>query len=354
VSKHSPATQTEAIDRDGPAERPQPERIVEWPPSQAFERAEAIKREHGYHDPDAPNHGRLTAAMVTQLTRLAQTIATPETLITTEPPTEGKPYTSTGLSSLQPQIDVMHAIFGPAHWRLRERELEDGVLDLELVIGNDLDAPPRLDPATRELRETPAEVLLRHRMRGSHTRGRSHGDRYKGALTNGAKRLLAMSGACADVWRFAPDLDEAHNAPAGSARDARKPSDKQVSFLARLVRENAGHNLHRWLTRIQELAGVDEQPPDTITESYVRDVVRQLNREQATTLIDVLIVARDARAQVAPTASRRNRPEATAHSPAGDHTAEPPAATPAGDGNGAGDLVAVDFMGLGPAAPDAA
>ena len=119
-----------------------PERIVEWPPADAFGARRGDQREHGYHDPDSPSHGRLSAAMVTQLTRLAQTIATPEALITTEPPTEGKPYTSTGLSSLQPQIDVMHAIFGPPHWRLRERELEDGVLDLELVIGNDLDAPP--------------------------------------------------------------------------------------------------------------------------------------------------------------------------------------------------------------------
>ena len=93
--------------------------------------------------------------MATQLTRLAQTIATPEALITTEPPTEGKPYTSTGLSSLQPQIDVMHAIFGPAHWRLREHEIDDGVLDLELVIGNDLDAPPRIDAATGESRCPP-------------------------------------------------------------------------------------------------------------------------------------------------------------------------------------------------------
>ena len=258
----NPVTATTTPDAP-PAPDPRPERIVEWPPAEAFERAEEIKREHGYYDPDAPAHGRLSAAMVTQLTRVAQTIATPEALITTEPPTEGKPYTSTGLSSLQPQIDVMHAIFGPPHWRLRERELEDGVLDLELVIGNDLDAPPRIDPATGEAHETPAEVLLRHRMRGSHTRGRSHGDRYKGALTNGAKRLLAMSGACADVWRFGPDPDEAHNTPAGAARDPRKPTDKQVGFLARLVRENAGLHIHRWIARIHELAGVQEQPPET-------------------------------------------------------------------------------------------
>ena len=119
-------------------------------------------------------------------------------------------------------------------------------------------------------------------MRGSHTRGRSHGDRYKGALTNGAKRLLAMAGACADVWRFGPDVDESHHASAASARDARKPSDKQVTFLTSLVRENAGQNIHRWISRIQELAGIDEQPPDPITEGYVRDVVRQLDREQAT------------------------------------------------------------------------
>jgi hypothetical protein len=357
MPKPSTATQTPTGNADEPADSQQPERIIEWPPAEAFHRAEEIKREHGYYDADSASHARLSAGMITQLTRLAQTIATPDALITTEPPTEGKPYTSTGLSSLQPQIDVMHAIFGPPHWRLREQEVEDGVLDLELVIGNDLDAPPRIDSATGELRETPAEVLLRHRMRGSHTRGRSHGDRYKGALTNGAKRLLAMGGACADVWRFGPDPDEAHNAPATAARDARKPTDKQVNFLARLVRENAGPNIDRWITRIQELAGVDEQPPETITEDYVREVVRQLDREQAGTLIDALIVARDAGAQAAAPASAP--PSRTTNGQAAQADAPADAAQPRGGdapahGNGAGDVVSLDFGGLGPATPGAA
>ena len=349
----NPVTATTTPDAP-PAPDTRPERIIEWPPADAFERAEEIKREHGYHDPDSPAHGRLSAAMVTQLTRLAQTIATPEALITTEPPTEGKPYTSTGLSSLQPQIDVMHAIFGPPHWRLRERELEDGVLDLELVIGNDLDAPPRIDAATGEAHETPAEVLLRHRMRGSHTRGRSHGDRYKGALTNGAKRLLAMSGACADVWRFGPDPDEAHNTPAGAARDPRKPTDKQVNFLARLVRENAGLHIHRWIARIHELAGVQEQPPDTITEAYVRDLVRQLDREQVRTMIDALLAVRDARPQPAASAPRPERLE-TARRRTTDAARGGGAAGPGGsEQNGSADVVRVDFGSLGPEQPPAA
>jgi hypothetical protein len=346
-----PVTATTTPDAP-PAPENRPERIVEWPPADAFQRAEEIKREHGYHDPDSPSHGRLSAAMVTQLTRLAQTIATPEALITTEPPTEGKPYTSTGLSSLQPQIDVMHAIFGPPHWRLRERELEDGVLDLELVIGNDLDAPPRIDAATGEAHQTPAEVLLRHRMRGSHTRGRSHGDRYKGALTNGAKRLLAMSGACADVWRFGPDPDEAHNTPAGAARDPRKPTDKQVNFLARLVRENAGLHIHRWIARIHEHAGLQEQPPDTITDTYVRDLVRQLDREQVRTMIDALLAVRDARPHSAATTPQPTRGnESTAN--AGATEADEPSGAPS-EQNGSADVVRVDFGSLGPEQPPAA
>jgi hypothetical protein len=347
------ATPTHGAGADGPVDNHPPERIVEWPPAHAFQRAEEIKREHGYHDPDSASYGRLNPAMVTRLARLAQTIATPEALITTEPPTEGKPYTSTGLSSLQPQIDVMHAIFGPPHWRLREREIEDGVLDLELVIGNDLDAPPQIDPPAGAPRETPAQVLLRHRMRGSHTRGRSQGDRYKGALTNGAKRLLAMSGACADVWRFGPDPDEAHNAPAGAQRDRRKASDKQVTFLARLVRENAGPNIHRWLTRIHELAGVEEQPPETVTEAHVRDVIRGLDREQVGTMIDALLAVRDARLQSAaptPRPGAGNGAAANADTPPADD----PSRAAASQQNGSGDVVAVDFGAIGPEDPSAA
>jgi hypothetical protein len=330
--------------------RPQAaERIVEWPPSDAFDAAEQVREKHGYNDPDSPAYGRLTASMVTQLTRIAQTIATPDALITTEPPTEGKPYQSTGLNSLQPQIDVMHAIFGPSHWRLLERELEDGVLDLELVLGNGLD---RADHG--EQRE--AEVLARHRMRGSHTRGRSHGDRYKGALTNGAKRLLAMAGACADVWRFGSDPDEAHNTPTTGARDARRPSDKQVNFLTRLVRENAGANVHRWIARIQELAGVEEQPPDPTTEQYLRGLIAQLDRDQVRTMIDALISIRDARAGVATPADRdaAREPAAPGGHQAASDTVQPDGTQATTDANGAGDLVRLDIGGLGPSTPDAA
>jgi hypothetical protein len=350
----NPASATPTPDAPLATNNQQPERVVEWPPADAFQRAEEIKREHGYYDPDSPSYGRLSPPMVTQLTRLAQTIATPEALITTEPPTEGKPYTSTGLSSLQPQIDVMHAIFGPPHWRLREREIEDGVLDLELVIGNDLDAPPQIDPATGEARETPVEVLLCHRMRGSHTRGRSHGDRYKGALTNGAKRLLAMSGACADVWRFGPDPDEAHNTPAGGDRDRRKPSDKQVTFLARLVRENAGPSIHRWLSRIHELAGVEDQPPETVTEAYVRDVIRGLDREQVGTMIDALLAIRDARPRSAAAPTPRPGAGNGAAANADTSPADGPSGAAASQQNGSGDIVTVDFGAIGPADPSAA
>jgi hypothetical protein len=330
--------------------RPQgAERIVEWPPRDAFEAAEQVREKHGYNDPDSPAYGRLTAPMITQLARIAQTIATPDALITTEPPTEGKPYQSTGLNSLQPQIDVMHAIFGPSHWRLLERELEDGVLDLELVIGNSLDRAGHGD-------QREADVLARHRMRGSHTRGRSHGDRYKGALTNGAKRLLAMAGACADVWRFGSDPDEAHNTPTTGARDARRPSDKQVSFLARLVRENAGANVHRWIARIQELAGVEEQPPDPITEQYLRALIQQLDRDQVRTMIDALISIRDERAAAATRTGRGPAHESThaAGDPTASGTGQPGGADGAAQRNGGGELVRLDIGGLGPSAPDAA
>jgi hypothetical protein len=346
-----PATPTAATpDADAVTSERQPERIVDWPPADAFARAEEVRERHGYYDPDSPSGGRLTPAMVTQLARIAQTIATPDALITTEPPTEGKPYTSTGLSSLQPQIDVMHAVFGPPHWRLRERELDDGVLDLELVIGNDLDRPD--EPGNRQ-----ADVLLRHRMRGSHTRGRSHGDRYKGALTNGAKRLLAMAGACADVWRFGPDPDEAHNTP-DAARDTRKPTDKQISFLASLLRETAGPNAHRWLGRIQQLAGVPEPPPEPITDGYLRALMRRLDRDQVSSMIDALVAIRGERAQ--PEQRHQQAPPSSgAGEPADGDTRDrvgngcaPAPADP--ERNGDGEVVAIDFGGLGPDDPAAA
>lgn len=323
------------------------ERITDWPPADAFDRAEKVKRQHGYDDTDSPTHGRLNAAMVTQLARVAQTIPTPDTWITTEVPTDGKPYTSTGLTSLQPQIDVMNAIFGPPHWRLRARELEDGVLDLELVVGNDLDAAPQASHEHGDRGAANAEVLLCHRMRGSHSRGRSHADRYKGALTNGGKRLLAMAGACADVGRFAPEPDEAHNTPAAGARDRRKPTDKQVAFLARLVRENAGSSIERWITRLQQLADVEEQVPEPVTETYVRGLLQRLDREQAKTMIDALIAVRDTRTATAAPSGQGPIPAASAN---GD--AAPPTSEESDSGNG--QVVTIDFAGIGPSDPPAA
>ena len=173
----------------------------------------------------------------------------------------------------------------------------------------------------------PAEVLLRHRMRGSHTRGRSHGDRYKGALTNGAKRLLAMAGACADVWRFGPDVDESHHATAASARDARKPATSRsrsspASCARTPARTSTVGSAASRSSPASTSSRLTPSPKATCATSCA-----ELDREQATTLIDALIVARDARAATpvaAPAASPASRPGSDPDPPAGDTPTETP------------------------------
>ena len=85
----------------------------------------------------------------------------------------------------------------------------------------------------------------------------------------------------------------------------------------------------------------------------MRDLVRQLDREQVRTMIDALLAVRDARPQPAasaPPPNGPNGPAANEHARAAD---EPPA-TRRSQQNGSADVVRVDFGSLGPEQPPAA
>lgn len=161
--------------------------------------ARDVRAAHGYDDT-----GRLTPPM---LTALLPFLAAPieDRYIETTPATKGKPYTSTGIRSVQVQIDRMNEVLGLGHWRVLTRYEDSGALcHATVVVGNDL-AACSLD-ATGGLVVGDATVLAVRDGWGGHSRGSGRGDLYKGSETNALKRVLARFGPGAGVYRL--DFDD--------------------------------------------------------------------------------------------------------------------------------------------------
>lgn len=158
------------------------------------ERAKTIREDEEYD-------GTLTPKLYFALQDLLNT-PIPDAYIKFTPPTEGKPYPSTGLASSQPQIDLLNAVLGP-HWRaMTHFEDGGGTCHAILLIGNNLAAARFQADGNLEYGE--AEVIVTHDGWGSHSRGKP-GDLRKGATTNALKRVIAACGPGANVYRL--DID---------------------------------------------------------------------------------------------------------------------------------------------------
>lgn len=174
------------------------------------ERAATIRERHKYD-------GTLTPKLLLDLEPLLRERMDPKYIVTT-PSMPGKPYESTGLKSVQPQVDRMNAVLGGAHWRALYH-YEDGgkVCKTVVIVGNDL-RWARLDERGNLLAHTDtsdgsmaADVLVERAGWGGHSRGSNRGDLHKGSETNALKRCLARVGPGNHV--YALDFDEDPTAP---------------------------------------------------------------------------------------------------------------------------------------------
>ncbi|MCA1700182.1 MAG: hypothetical protein LC790_15270, partial [Actinobacteria bacterium] len=160
--------------------------------------------------------GRLTLAMMVELEALLEQ-PTPTQYVKHIGPTDGKPYPSTGLSSIQYQLSMMNAVLGGPHWRALTHYENDGKLcKVVVIVGNDLTkakltADGDLDPGE-------AEVLCAREGWGAVKRGSTDGDLLKGSYTNAIKRVLAEYGAAADVYRFEFDDESVGGVGAGAGQ----------------------------------------------------------------------------------------------------------------------------------------
>lgn len=175
-------------------DRPQEEDRGAWLTDLRKQAAE-IRETHKYE-------GKITPELHAALLDLLY-VPIPDGYIKFTPPVTGKPYASTGLGSVQPQIDQMNAVLG-CHWRaLTHFEDAGQTCKAVVVLGNNLAAVSLAPDGGLVIGDT-AEVLVIQDGWGSHERG-SRGNIMKGATTNALKRVLAACGPGANVYRL--DID---------------------------------------------------------------------------------------------------------------------------------------------------
>lgn len=141
----------------------------------------------------------------------------PQHYVEFTPKTEGKPYDSTGLRSVQVQIDRLNDVVGPSCWRSLIHYTQGGmVARAHVVLGNDLERASldengelmvaRTSP--RGLIKGPeADVVAHVEGYGGHKRGSAPGDIYKGSETNALKRVIARLGPGREVYTLDADDD---------------------------------------------------------------------------------------------------------------------------------------------------
>ncbi len=165
------------------------------------QRAEAIASEQEIADEAAEIRSEanaddgLTAELFMKLYPLL-CLPIPSGFIQTIPPTEGKPYESTGVRSVQVQIDRMNNVLTPLWWWYDEHFEDGGKLALvTVIVGN------------RFHKEEHREIMVRRTSHGGVGRGSGSGNIYKGSFTNAAKLAIARVGPGHEVYLGAADLD---------------------------------------------------------------------------------------------------------------------------------------------------
>ena len=175
-------------------------------PKSFLDRANDLRKTHNYES-------ALTPSLLRELEPLLYE-PIPAKYIETTPPTKGKPYESTGVKSLQVQVDRMNEVLGVNHWRFLTHYEDNGMIcKAVVVIGNNLSALELDDRgklvSAGALWNTEAlpQVLGIAEGWGGHKQGSHRGDVMKGSETNAVKRALARLGPAAHVYRQEFDLD---------------------------------------------------------------------------------------------------------------------------------------------------
>ena len=294
------------------------------------QRASAIKAAHNYD-------GTLTTPILDALRPILRE-ETPRQYVKETPPTEGKPYTSTGVSSLQYFYDFLSDVFGLSHWVTPMWYSSDGTSGHGWVlIGNNL-AGIEVDEETgRLIIPDDAEILVRHDGWGGYARGRSVGDCKKGTQTNTLKRVIAMAGPAADVTRLDVDAELVDGSGPAPSRGGRGgggggggrpvPSDAQVKMLwAKANSRGLPHSQLANLFRAVLALDVKAYDSEEQAKAVLEDKMPKMPRQSVQALVEAIESATPTPMLVTPTSDVT--PARAAPAPA-----QAPAATPTAQGN---------------------
>lgn len=192
------------------------------------QQAVTIREDYGYSE----NESKLTMAILHALAPLLNEPIDGR-YIETIPPVSGKPYESTGIRSVQVQINRLNAILGEGHWRKLLHYADGGATCCaHVIVGNAL-AGCNLDKDGQLVIDFRAEILAHRYGWGGHAaRGGNRGDLYKGAETNALKRVIAQLGPGQEVYCL--DFDEDATPRAATPEPVEQPDEPQPSPEDRL------------------------------------------------------------------------------------------------------------------------
>lgn len=140
--------------------------------------------------------GKLTAGLFVELWPLLRA-PIPKAFLETTGAVKGKPYESTGIRSVQVQIDRMNNVLTPLWWA-DEAEYQDGGRLCCVTVSV-------IDPQKSGLEG--GRTLLTRASWGGVDRASSTGNLYKGSYTNAAKVAFARIGPGHEVYLGATDQD---------------------------------------------------------------------------------------------------------------------------------------------------
>jgi hypothetical protein len=207
----------------------------------------------------------------------------PSGFIVTSGSTQGKPYDSTGVKSVQVLFDRMDNVFGPLWWRERvkyvggEGESDRGV-----------PKEGRLAVVTIDVGPDKENPLFSRSSRGGVNQASTVGNLYKGTYTNAAKLAFARVGPGHEIYLGAADYDPDTNAdaakaqersaddgPRGSASTAARPPRANLidEDRARAMLECAkgvginGQQVSMWMTQFAPEA--EHDPIDSVATGVV-------------------------------------------------------------------------------------
>lgn len=169
----------------------------------------------------------------------------------------GKPYESTGVRSVQVQMDRLDNVLGPSNWGYRADHTDDGKrCHVTAWIGSEK-AP-----------------LVKRDSWGGVNRGSSEGNIWKGSFTNAAKLAFARLGPGWEVYVGAADFDPDTDEDAAKAQEAQQlPPDLD---LARKLKPEQVEGLERAVTA----AGLIDHLPMRL-RSFGVESLKDLTVEQA-------------------------------------------------------------------------